>query len=315
MSHPGSRRRRVGALPPPLDLVPGPPDSTTEGTCTDGSIDPRELLHLAHVDDEHTPGADPVGEVRGGDDGHLPGETDLDGTRDRRRVTAQVAVGTGPHGHLVPRAGQGVVEHDPADRGLPGPGDEFDRLGRLQGAHDPGQDPEHPGLGARGHRPGRWRRREDTPIARTPSGPPHTELTGEGVDGGPDVRDAREGARIGHEIPRGEVVGTVDDEIVCADELLGGGTREPLPVDPDGDVRVDATHPVRGRLRLVPAEIGLAVHRLAVQVGHLDDVVVDDPDGADAGCCEIGERGRAEPARPDDENPAASRRWPTPRSR
>ena len=43
---------------------------------------------------------------------------------------------------------------------------------------------------------------------------------------------------------------------------------------------------------------------LALQVGQIDDIVVDHADGADAGGCEIEQQRRAEPARADHQNAA-----------
>src|SRR6185312_15168545 len=60
--------------------------------------------------------------------------------------------------------------------------------------------------------------------------------------------------------------------------------------------RVDLGDGVAGRLRLGPADIGLAVDDLALQVGLVDHVELDDAEGADPGGSQVHQGGRAETA-------------------
>ena len=68
------------------------------------------------------------------------------------------------------------------------------------------------------------------------------------------------------------------------------------------DQRVDLLDGVAGALRLGPADVGLAVDDLALQVGLVDHVELDDADGAHPGGGQVQQRGRAQPARADDQH-------------
>ena len=72
---------------------------------------------------------------------------------------------------------------------------------------------------------------------------------------------------------------------------------------PHGHERVGREHAVAGAVDLAPADVGVRVHDLPLQVGDVDDVVVHDPDGAHAGRGQVQQRGAAETAGADDEHP------------
>ena len=57
-----------------------------------------------------------------------------------------------------------------------------------------------------------------------------------------------------------------------------------------GDERVDLEHRIARRLRLGPADVGLAVDDLALQVGLVDHVELDDAEGADPGGGQVQQR-------------------------
>ena len=67
--------------------------------------------------------------------------------------------------------------------------------------------------------------------------------------------------------------------------------------------RADRVHGLGGRLGLGAPDVGDAVHHLALQVGRVDDVVVDHPDGAHPGGGEVEQGRRPEPPGTDDEHP------------
>ena len=70
----------------------------------------------------------------------------------------------------------------------------------------------------------------------------------------------------------------------------------------DLDERVDLLDRLLGADRLRLPDVGLAVDDLALQVGLVDDVEVDDAEGADTGGGEVEQRRRAEAAGTDDEH-------------
>ena len=77
----------------------------------------------------------------------------------------------------------------------------------------------------------------------------------------------------------------------------------------DVDQRVDLPDAVARRLRLRPADVGLPVDDLALQVRLVDGVVVDDPEGADAGRGEVHEGRRAQATGTDAQDRAAFSRF------
>ena len=60
---------------------------------------------------------------------------------------------------------------------------------------------------------------------------------------------------------------------------------------------------LRGGCRLGAPHVGHTVHDLALEVGEVDDVVVDHADRPDPGRREVEQGRRTEPAGADDENP------------
>ena len=70
----------------------------------------------------------------------------------------------------------------------------------------------------------------------------------------------------------------------------------------DDDVGVEVGDAVLRGFDLGASDVAGAVDDLALEVGAVDDVEVDDAEGADAGGGEVDEHGRAEPARADGEH-------------
>ena len=105
------------------------------------------------------------------------------------------------------------------------------------------------------------------------------------------MRYADQGAGVVDEVAGGEVVGAVHHEVVAAKELKGVARVEAKLVLDHLDVRVDRAHALGRRPDLGPADVGLAVDDLALEVGLLDDVGVHHPQGADARGREV-EEGR-----------------------
>ena len=199
---------------------------------------------------------------------------------------------------------QGVVDHQPADQRVADAGDQLDRLGDLDRADRRAQHAEHAALGARRHHAGRRGLGVEAAVAGRPPcvGPEDRRLAVEAVDRAPHVGLAEEDGGVVDQVAGREVVRAVDDEVVRLEDLEDVGRVEPLLVQDDLDERVDLLDRLLGRLGLRLPDVGLAVDDLALQVGLVDDVEVDDAEGADAGGGEVEQRGRAEPAGADDEH-------------
>ena len=106
-------------------------------------------------------------------------------------------------------------------------------------------------------------------------------------------------AGVGDGVAGGEIVAAVEHDVPVGDQRARVGLVEP-PLDLDHfDMRIEARDRLRGAVDLLAADVAGRVQHLAMQIGERDDVVVDDPERADAGAGEILQRRRAEPAGPD----------------
>jgi hypothetical protein len=162
--------------------------------------------------------------------------------------------------------------------------------------------PEHATLGAVGHHPRRRGLGEHAAVAGPFGGPEHAQLPLEAEDRAVHVRDAEQHAGVVDEVARREVVGPVDDEVVATDHVQGVLRRQVRLVLDDLHVRVDLEDRRLGRVDLVRADVRGAVDDLPLQVRRVDDVVVDQADGADAGRGEVERQRRPEPAGADEQH-------------
>ena len=121
-------------------------------------------------------------------------------------------------------------------------------------------------------------------------------------DRAPHARQAELGAGIADEVAGREIVGPVDDEVVARQDGEHVRRLEPHVVRDDGDVGVERAHGVGRGVDLAPPDVRGRVEDLPLEVGDVDDVIVDDPERPHARGREVEQRGRAEPARPDDEH-------------
>src|SRR5438094_1167632 len=160
-------------------------------------------------------------------------------------------------------------------------------LDRLEGHHaadDPGQDAKHARLGAALHAARRRRLGEQAAVAagalgrveqRQPALEPEDAAVLEGL--GQEVR------RVVGEVAGREVVGAVDDHVVGREDAHRRLRVEVLVDGHDLDVGVQVAQRLRRRFDLGPADVVVSVEQLALEVGGVDDVEVDDADLADAG--------------------------------
>ena len=121
-------------------------------------------------------------------------------------------------------------------------------------------------------------------------------------DRAPHERLALEQRGVVGEVAGREVVAAVDDDVVVREDFADVRRAQPLGVTHDPALGVDRGDGVGERVDLEPAHVGEAVADLAMQVGQLDEVVVDDADGADARTGEVGNERAAEPPGTDDEH-------------
>ena len=168
---------------------------------------------------------------------------------------------------------------------------------------DARKDAEHAALGAARGQLGRGRLREEAAVAGALVRLEDRHLALEAEDRAVHDGDAVPDRCIVQEIARREVVGAVDDHVpALAEDPVDVLRREALLEDLDGDVRVQRLDRPLGRVGLRLAETVGRVDDLALKVRLVDRVVVDDPERADAGGCEVERGRRAEPARADQED-------------
>src|ERR1700722_15778671 len=192
---------------------------------------------------------------------------------------------------------EGVVEQEAPDGGLADVEDQLDYLGGLQQAHGAGQHAED-AVGSAGWRQlGGWRLAEEAAGAGALVGLEDGELAVEAEDGGGDDGDLQAYGGVVEQIAGGEVVDAVDDDVVALDDLHDvGGVDAGLVLD-DVDIGVQSLDGLLRRVDLGNTDAVGGVDHLALQVGQVDDVIVDDAQRANAGGGEVERGGRAEAAR------------------
>jgi len=99
-----------------------------------------------------------------------------------------------------------------------------------------------------------------------------------------------------HRMPGAEVVAAVDHHIGLGDQPREQRIVGAQPMRLDADVRIDAAHRLGRRFDLGHAHPRRVVDDLALEIGEIDLVVVDQRDAADPGRGEIEQHRRTEPA-------------------
>ena len=124
----------------------------------------------------------------------------------------------------------------------------------------------------------------------------HRQLPVEPEDRRRDHRDPEPDRGVVQQVARGEVVDAVDDHVVALDDLHDVGGVEAGVVLDDLDVGVQRVDRLLGGVDLRDTDAVVGVDDLALEVGEVDLVVVDDPEGPHAGRREVERRWRSEPA-------------------
>src|SRR6266446_9426131 len=201
---------------------------------------------------------------------------------------------------------QRIVEQQGAVEAVAEPQELLQHLDCLQGAEDAGDGTQDAGGLAARYEIGRRRLAEEAAVAgvtRAEIGPEGRDLALEGRQGCRDERLFEAEAEFGQEIPGGEIVAAVGDEIVAADQRLGIFRGEPHRMGLDAHAGIDRGE---GRARALDLERADAFGRmddLALQVGQVDPVGIGDADRPDPGGREVEQQRRTETARTDDEHP------------
>lgn len=206
--------------------------------------------------------------------------------------TAKRTGGIGFDLNLAEAGGQGAVVDEASQRRLAQTSEQLDRFHRLKGADDAGEDSQDPGFSATGHCSGRRRLREEAAVTRAAKmGSENRDLSFK-LEDGPVNQGLfeEEGRIVGGEAGR-EIVRTVEDGIVSREEIeriFGGETPG---MNDEFDVRIDLMEVGAGALQFGLAHPIGRVEDLAVEIGQVHDVRVDQADAADSGSGEVNEGG------------------------
>ena len=88
-------------------------------------------------------------------------------------------------------------------------------------------------------------------------------------------------------VPGGKIVGAVEHDIGRGDQRIERLAGQPLLQRHDVDFRIDRLQGLLAGFRLGHADPGLGVQDLALQVGEIDRVVIDQRDLADSGGSQV----------------------------
>lgn len=241
--------------------------------------------------------------VRGGDFGFGRDAAEhfvIDEFLDGRMVAADGALGIATELELAELHVEGVEEHEASGEGGAFADGELQNFGGLDAADDAGEDAEDAAFSAAGNHAG-WRG-FGIEAAVTRSAEVRCEDAGlaiESENGTVDVGFLEENAGVVGEITSREIVGAVDDDVVLADDVEGVFAGEPGVMDDDFAGRVDAENGFLGGVGLGTSDVGSGVYDLALEIGEIDGVEVDDANFADAGGGEIHGDGGTEAASAD----------------
>jgi hypothetical protein len=113
-------------------------------------------------------------------------------------------------------------------------------------------------------------------------------------------------AEVVDEILGGIVVGGIEDEVIRGQEFPGVVAGQAAGMRFEADMGIQRAQAGDGGLNLGPADVGGGVQDLALEIGDLHDVGIDEAQQADAGGGEIEERGGTEAAAADDQDAAGA---------
>src|SRR6266849_5343844 len=196
---------------------------------------------------------------------------------------------------------QGVEKQQPPHEIFPAAQNQLDRFHRLDGADDSGQNAEDAAFRAGRHQPRRRRFRIEAAVARATG---HAEKSGlplEAENRAVHIGLAEQNARVVDEIARGEIVGAIDDDIEVLEKFERVGASQLRLKRLDLNVRIEVREARARGFALGLANVAGAEGDLALEVGEVDHVKVNQAKFSDARRGKIQTKRRAKPARADEE--------------
>lgn len=199
--------------------------------------------------------------------------------------------------------GERVVVKETTAEGLTRAGDELDYLECLQAADDAAHRAEDARFAAIGNAAGCGWFGEEAAVARTAvSRVEDGDLALEAKDAPVNERAAGEKGGVVVKITRGEIIGTIEDDIVLRKQIAGIFWGDAVGMDGDVNERVGELEAASGGGDFGFADGSIVVEELALEVMGFDVIEVGEAQSTDAGGGEVEGRGTAEPASADDED-------------
>src|SRR5256886_2400320 len=192
---------------------------------------------------------------------------------------------------------EGVEQDETPDQRLTHAQNQLDGLHRLNRPDDPGQHAEHTAFRAGRHEPRRRRLRVEAAVTGALCRVKHGGLAFEAEDRSVHVGLAEQHARVVHEVARREVVRPVRDDVEVANDVERIVRRQPRLERLHAYIGIQVVDTLLGGLELGYADGGRPVQHLALEIGLVDDVEIDDAQGADARRGEIQRGWRPQSAR------------------
>src|SRR5207247_1662202 len=200
-----------------------------------------------------------------------------------------------------------VEEQQAADEGTAFAQSQLEDFRGLNAADNAGQHAQDTPFGATGHHPGRRRFRIKTPIAGAAEvRRENARLAFETKNRAVNIWFLEQDAGVIGEITRGKVIRAIDNDVVLAEDLAGVVAGKADLVQDDVDPRIDAFDGLLGGFSFVAPDVLGAVDDLALEVGAIDRVEIDQPETADARSGQVHGDGRTEPASADAQDAAGT---------
>ncbi len=192
-----------------------------------------------------------------------------------------------------------VVDQETTDERFADPEDQLQGLGGLDGADHARQNTEHAAFSAARHQTGGRRLGVQTAVARTVLRREDGRLPLEAEDAAVGVGTPLQHAGVVHEIPGGEVVGPVEDDVVRGHDLprIRRCQRAVVRFDAHSGIHRFETRRRRGNLRA--ADVGGGMEDLALEVARVHSIEIHESQRPDSRGGKVQRRRRSEPARAD----------------
>src|SRR6266481_470953 len=197
---------------------------------------------------------------------------------------------------------QSVKEQQAPNEIISAAENQLDRFHRLDGANDAGQNSKDATFGAGRHKSRRGRFGIEAAVARTIGHAENRRLPFKSENRTVHVRLFQQNTCVVDEIARGEIVGAVYDDIEVLEELERVGAGQLRLERLDLNVRIEIREARAGGFALRFADVAGAKRNLALEVGEVDDIKVNQPEFADARSGEIKTKWSAQPARADEQH-------------